>query len=127
LAFALALLALRRESSLIALSDRQVTAFSNYARAAVPLLIVTGLYAAWLEVGSVEALLRTVYGQALLVKLILFLPLLAVAGINLLPLPVRATAAALTGMALLGVVGFLIAQQRPGSSAVRGCWRSAGW
>ena len=78
-AFAVVLLALRGESRQTILVDRLVASFSNYARAAVALLIVTGLYAAWLEVGSVEALLHTVYGQALLIKMLLLLPLLALA------------------------------------------------
>jgi copper transport protein len=57
--------------------------FTIFARVAVATLIVTGLYAAWLHVGSVNGLLTTLYGQALLVKLLLFLPLLGIAGINL--------------------------------------------
>ncbi len=61
-----------------------VAYFSNYARLMVLLLILTGIYAAWLQVGSIEALTDTPYGQALLIKLLLFLPLLAVAGINLI-------------------------------------------
>ena len=47
-------------------------------------LAVTGLYAGWLQVGSFEALLTTLYGQALLIKLLLLVPLLGIAGINLL-------------------------------------------
>jgi copper transport protein len=58
--------------------------FSNFARVAVFSLIVSGLYSAWLHVGSVEALTTTVYGQALLVKLLLVLPLLLIAAVNLL-------------------------------------------
>jgi copper transport protein len=63
--------------------DKLVGYFSNFARVVVAGLIITGLYAAWLQVGSVEALVSTLYGQALLVKLVLILPLLGVAGINL--------------------------------------------
>lgn len=58
--------------------------FSNFARVAVAALVISGFYAAWLQVGSIEALLATVYGRALLVKLILVLPLLTISGINLL-------------------------------------------
>ncbi len=58
--------------------------FSNYARITVVGLAVTGLYAGWLHVGSLAGLLTTRYGQALLAKLILLVPLLGVAGINLL-------------------------------------------
>lgn len=78
-AFALALYASPKEKV-----ARMVAAFSDYARIAVALLVVTGTYAAWLHVGSMDALLHTGYGQALLVKLLLFLPLLGIAGINLL-------------------------------------------
>lgn len=58
--------------------------FSNYARLNVIFLILTGIYATWLHVGNLEALTQTDYGQALLIKLILFLPLLGIAGINLI-------------------------------------------
>lgn len=58
--------------------------FSNYARLCVIGLIVTGAYAAWLHIGSVAALLSTAYGQALLVKLLLFAPLILIAAVNLL-------------------------------------------
>ncbi|MEP6985481.1 MAG: copper resistance protein CopC [Chloroflexota bacterium] len=83
-AFALVLFTLRREPDRTLLSERLVGAFSNYARVPVMLLLVTGLYAAWLEVGSLTSLLTTVYGQALLIKLLLLLPLLALAAINLI-------------------------------------------
>jgi copper transport protein len=58
--------------------------FSNYARLCVIGLIVTGAYAAWLHVGSVTALLNTMYGQSLFIKLVLFVPLLVIAAVNLL-------------------------------------------
>lgn len=57
--------------------------FSNFARVAVTALIISGIYAAWLQVGSLEAIFTTVYGQALLVKLLLVMPLLAISAINL--------------------------------------------
>jgi copper transport protein len=63
---------------------RLVGIFSNYARGAVAGLTVTGIYAAWLHIGSLDALSGTRYGQWLLLKLALFLPLLALAGVNLL-------------------------------------------
>ena len=50
-------------------------------------LIVTGLYSAWLEVGSVAALVDSLYGRALIVKGILFVPLLLIAAINLFLTP----------------------------------------
>lgn len=57
--------------------------FSNMARAALLALIVTGAYSAWLFVGDANALLTTLYGQALLLKLLLIAPLLLIAAINL--------------------------------------------
>jgi copper transport protein len=57
--------------------------FSNYARLAVGGMTVTGLYASWLFVGTLEGLLTTLYGRSLLVKLSLVAPLLAIAGFNL--------------------------------------------
>ncbi len=83
-AFALALWTLRQEADRTTLSERLVAAFSNFARVAIALLVITGLYAAWLEIGSFDALLHTLYGQALLAKGVLFLPLLALAATNLL-------------------------------------------
>ncbi len=67
----------------ITLSDL-IGHFSNYARVTVAALLISGFYAAWLQVGSAEALLTTVYGRVLLAKLLLVMPLLAVSGINLL-------------------------------------------
>jgi len=58
-------------------------AFSNLARVCMAALLVTGAYAAWLQVGSFDALLSTAYGWTLLVKLGLMIPLLLVAGRNL--------------------------------------------
>ncbi|MEP7287604.1 MAG: FixH family protein [Chloroflexota bacterium] len=60
-----------------------VSHFSNYARVAVAALFITGLYSAWLQVGSIDALFTTLYGKVLLVKLVLIVPLLALAAINL--------------------------------------------
>jgi copper transport protein len=57
--------------------------FSNFARVAVTILLITGFYSAWLQVGAVKGLTTTTYGRALLVKLILIVPLLGTAGINL--------------------------------------------
>ena len=64
--------------------SRIVGCFSDSARIAVVGLAVTGLYAGWLQVGSLDGLLTTLYGRALLIKLILILPLLVIAGMNLL-------------------------------------------
>lgn len=57
--------------------------FSNFARVSVAVLTVTGLYSAWLEVGSLDALLTTTYGQLLIIKLVLVIPVIAIAAVNL--------------------------------------------
>lgn len=57
--------------------------FSNFARAAVMGLIVTGIYATWHQVNTLEALTTTFYGQLLSIKLVLALLLVAIAGVNL--------------------------------------------
>lgn len=67
----------------IPILSRLVGYFSNFARVTVVVLIISGVYAAWLQVGSFEALFTTVYGNSLLIKLMLIVPLLAISGVNL--------------------------------------------
>ena len=62
---------------------RAVRRFSRVATLAVMTLIVTGVYAALLHVPSMEGLLGTAYGRALMVKLGLAVLLLAAGGVNL--------------------------------------------
>ena len=47
-------------------------------------MALTGFYAAWLQVGNLPGLTETPYGQVLLLKLILIVPLLLLGGFNLL-------------------------------------------
>jgi copper transport protein len=56
--------------------------FSTVAVASVALLIFTGTVSAVIEVGSVTDLVDTAYGRALLVKLVLIVPLLALGAMN---------------------------------------------
>ncbi len=58
----------------------------------VLVLFATGVFNAWLEVGTPAALLSSAYGQSLLVKLALLVPLLAIAAVNLLHIRPRITA-----------------------------------
>jgi copper transport protein len=95
--------------------------FSTLAIGSVIVLIATGFYASWLEVGNLTALAHTGYGQALIVKLLLLVPLLAFGAWNLLvlgPAMVRlqpapkhfgytVRAEALLAVAVLLVVGVL--------------------
>lgn len=65
-----------------ALLSSLVASFSLVAMIAVGILVLTGVYTAWLRVGSLTALLTTVYGNVLLVKLSLLAPLLLVGALN---------------------------------------------
>jgi copper transport protein len=51
---------------------------------AVFTLFATGLFSAWEQVGTFDALLNTAHGESLLLKLALLVPLLSIAAINLL-------------------------------------------
>ena len=48
------------------------------------MILLTGFYAGWLQVGGLKPLLDTDYGQSLTIKLLLTVPLLALAAFNLL-------------------------------------------
>lgn len=61
-----------------------VAHFTNFARVAVIILFITGVYASWLQIGSPEGLLTTVYGQAMLVKLLLIVPVIGIAAVNMI-------------------------------------------
>jgi copper transport protein len=66
------------------LRERSVRRFSTVATIAVGVLACTGLYAAVLHVPSLQALVDTPYGRALLVKLGLLALVLAIGARNLL-------------------------------------------
>lgn len=59
-----------------------VARFSMLGIASVGTLLVTGIINSWLLVGGMAALLNTNYGRLLLLKIALFLSMLAIAGIN---------------------------------------------
>ena len=96
--------------------------FSTLAIIATIALGITGVYAAWLEVGNLDALWHTTYGKTLVVKLVTIVPLLLLGAVNLLIVGpglrrsvsfvrhfgrVVAAEAAL-GVAIFGIVGVLI-------------------
>jgi copper transport protein len=62
---------------------RALPRFSLLALIAWGVMGFTGLYSAWLQVGSIPALTGTPYGQTLVLKLILIVPLLALGAFNL--------------------------------------------
>lgn len=83
------------ETSRIPLAAAVVVRFSALAIAAVAVLVVTGVYRALAELGSLSDLFDTTYGVALLVKLCLFALLLVSGGYNRLVLHPRLERAAL--------------------------------
>ncbi|MEK7328827.1 MAG: copper resistance protein CopC, partial [Chloroflexota bacterium] len=66
------------------LTARLLPRFSAVALISVGVLVLTGLYAGVLRVGSFEALNNSFYGRVLIVKLILILPMIAIGAVNLL-------------------------------------------
>ncbi len=63
---------------------RLVPRFSAVALASVAVLGASGLFSAWEQVATPEALAATAYGQTLLLKLAVLVPLLGIAAVNLL-------------------------------------------
>lgn len=74
--------------------------FSALGFVSVVILISTGSYNAWNLVGAVPPLVGTSYGQLLLIKFALLLPLIAVAAFNLLQLKPRILAPSAEGFAV---------------------------
>jgi copper transport protein len=64
--------------------SRTLPRFSTMALTSWGVLIITGAYQAWLEVGNLDGLRHTSYGRTLLIKLIILVPLLALAAFNLI-------------------------------------------
>ena len=73
----------RSDGSVAAQMTEAAARFSAVATVAVGLIVVTGVYSAWLQVLEPERLWSTEYGLLLLVKLALVAPLLALGGVNL--------------------------------------------
>lgn len=66
------------------LLGRLIPRFSSLAVMSVAVLAASGVYLAYLHVGSVDALQQTLYGRSLLIKLGLFAILIALGAFNLL-------------------------------------------
>ncbi len=82
--FAAGLWALKKAEGASKDAAHLIPRFSALALISVGTLILTGLYASVIRVGSFEALNNTIYGRTLIVKLIIALPMLAMGAINLL-------------------------------------------
>lgn len=83
LAASVPLIAHRTAAGRLLLRD-VVARFSTLALSCVALLVLTGLYSAWMHVGSPAALTSTTYGSALVIKLLLVVGLVALGAFNLL-------------------------------------------
>lgn len=66
------------------LTSTVASRFSNMALISVLLIGLTGLYSAYQRIGSISALLDSIYGHAMLLKQVFVAVLLGIAGINLL-------------------------------------------
>lgn len=58
------------------------TRFSRIAGIAVGIIALTALYQAWVNAGSIEALLKSSYGRTVIAKIVLFFLLLGLGGFN---------------------------------------------
>lgn len=83
--FAIGLWSLRRTTAQwrARLIARLIPRFSALALLSVGVLILTGVYAGVLRVGSWSALLGSLYGQTLIVKLVIATPMLVMGAVNL--------------------------------------------
>lgn len=70
--------------------SRVIPRFSRVAVPATILIVLTGIYNSWIHMDRFSALWTTPYGQVLSLKIILFLPMLVLGGINTFVLGPRA-------------------------------------
>lgn len=103
-----------------------VNAFSPTALGFASLVVLTGLFAGWLHLGSIGALWSSTYGRALLIKVGVLMPVLGTGAYNWLRVRpalgdvaaarrVRrsATAVLVTGVLVIAVTAVLVALQPP--------------
>lgn len=79
--------------------------FSTLALVCIQVLVVTGLYQAWVYVDSPAGLTKGIYGETLAVKLLVILPLLGLAALNRFVLLPRLQHAASAGKRFWQAVG----------------------
>jgi len=114
-----------------------VPRFSSVALLSVALLVVTGVLSAWEQVATIAALISTTYGQTLILKVTLLVPLLGIAAVNLVVVRPQVTrdlssttehlprrfqklvaAEATIGIGVLLVVALLASSQPPGQQGL---------
>jgi copper resistance protein D len=74
--------AVAKDDGAIAIARTATTRFSSLGIASVGTLLVTGILNTWYLVGTIDALTGTKYGELLLVKIALFLAMVAIAAAN---------------------------------------------
>jgi len=80
-----------------------VNRFSYLALGSVFFLSATGAYQSWIHVGSINNLLNTQYGNVLVLKLAIFLPMLAFGALNFLSTKPQLSRIAITNVPLYHV------------------------
>jgi putative copper export protein len=68
----------------LAWAAETVRRFSRLALGSVAVLVLTGLYQSWIQVGNLRALFGTDYGRVLLFKLVIFIAMLGFGALNFL-------------------------------------------
>ncbi len=86
LPLALLLWTAERDAGSVAMARGAATRFSTFGVASVGTLLITGAINTWYLAGSVPALTDTDYGRLLLLKVVLFLGMVAIAAVNKLRL-----------------------------------------
>jgi copper resistance protein D len=86
-----------------ALMAHIVNRFSNLALGSVFFLSATGAYQSWIHVGSINNLLNTQHGNVLVLKLAIFLPMLAFGALNFLSTKPQLSRIAITNVPLYHV------------------------
>lgn len=77
----------------LAWAAETVRRFSRLAFASVTMLLITGLYQSWIQVGNVTILFATAYGRVLALKILLFLAMLSLGALNFLSTGTRLVSA----------------------------------
>jgi putative copper export protein/mono/diheme cytochrome c family protein/peroxiredoxin len=85
--------------------------FSRLALVLVVALSASGLWSAWLQIGSVAGLLGTAHGRLLLAKLVVFVAMLVLAALNRRTIPDLAGAAATVGRPAMRRLGRVVAAE----------------
>jgi uncharacterized membrane protein len=85
-------------------TGKAIVNFSRVALCSVVILLLSGVYQSWLQVGTVSTLWSTDYGRVLALKITIFLGMLALGAVNFLSTRPRLTRLAQEGRAQVAFV-----------------------